>query len=187
MANRSSAGVLLALALASLLCALVVGVAVYLTGPASELHDVASVARMPIPGAADVDLSAQGYGLYFGSVNSSLHRLMRAPRLDITIEPPQGVPDPGYANVAPKEDVYVDGFHTVQVASIQVSQPGRYHVHVESREENGGSFSIGEPPATVAPAQHVVRAAPCIGFFLLGGLVLGVSAAFARRRTAFGH
>ena len=182
MAKRSSVAILFGLASGSLGVALLIALAVYLTGPRPMLHDVASVVRMPIPGTADVDLSARGYGLYFGDLNAPTGKVMQVPILEITIVPPKSVSDPGYVNVPPKTDVYVDGFHTVQVASIKVRTPGRYHVHVESREQNGGSFSIGELPATISPGQNVVRAAPCIGLFLVVGIALGAFAIVAHRR-----
>ena len=184
MAKRSSVAILFGLASGSLGVALLIALAVYLTGPRPMLHDVASVVRMPIPGTADVDLSARGYGLYFGDLNAPTGKVMHVPTLDITIVPPKGVADPGYVNVAPKVDVYVDGFHTVQVASIAVRKPGTYHVHVESQEENGGSFSIGELPAVIDPAHNVVRATPFIGLFVVVGVVLGVSAALISRKAA---
>lgn len=155
---------------------------VYLAGPEPLLHDVGAVARMPIPGTADVDLPVGSYGLYFGDLNAPRGKVLGVPSLDITIVPPEGVADPAFVSVRPKADVYVDGYHTVQVASITVQSLGRYHVHVQSREQNGGSFSIGSPPALVSPAQNVLRASPFIGLLIVLGISFGLAAARARSK-----
>lgn len=182
MSARSSARVLWGVALVFALVAVGVAAAVFFSGPASVLHDVASAGRMPIPGEADVALAADRYGLYFGDLNAPTNKVMQVPRLDVTIVPPTGAPDPGYVNVDPKADVLVDGFHTVQVAAITVTRAGRYHVSVKGLDENGGSFSIGQLPATIPAARNVVRAWPFITLFLLVALVIGVTAAMSGHR-----
>lgn len=167
-------------AAASLVVAAMIAVGVYLTGPVPMLHDVASEARMPIPGTADVELPPGSYGLYFGDLNAPRGKVMGVPSLDITIVPPPSVPDPAFVNVPPKADDYVDGYHTVQVASITVATPGTYHMHVQSREQNGGSFSIGQPPALISPGRNVLRATPFIALFALLGIGFTVATLRAR-------
>jgi hypothetical protein len=107
---------------------------------------------------------------------------MRVPKLSITLVPPDGMPDPDFVEVPPKADVLVDGFHTVQVARILVRAPGRYHVHVESPEESGGSFSLGDLPAMLDARRALARNAAPILFFLGLSAVMAVTALLARRR-----
>jgi hypothetical protein len=136
------------------------------------LHDVASVARMPIPGTADAVLARRNYGLYFGLLNAPTGKAIHVPKLRITIVPPDGIGDPDFVEVPPEVDVYVDGFHTVQVARISVLAPGKYHLHVESPEEFGGSFSVGELPATLDPDRSLTRAVPVgVGTLMLSALL----------------
>ncbi len=172
-----------ALAIAFLGLAVVVAATTYAASPLSELHDVASVARMPVPGDGDAQLAARGYGIYFGMLNAPSRRALRVPKLRITIVPPQDLPDPEFVQVPHKIDVFVDGFHTVQVARIQVLAPGRYHVHVESPEESGGSFSIGELPAILEARRALARAVPAILFFLGLSAIMAISALLTRRRA----
>lgn len=150
------------------------------------LHDVASVARMPIPGTADAVLARRDYGLYFSLLNAPTGKAIHVPKLRITIVPPDGIGDPDFVDVPPEIDVYVDGFHTVQVARISVLAPGQYHLRVESPEEFGGSFSVGELPATLDPDRSLARAVPVgIGALILSALLV-VAAGIARlvqRRT----
>jgi hypothetical protein len=149
------------------------------------LHDVSSVARMPVAGAADVDLAAGGYGLYFGLLNRPTGKEMHVPKLSITIVPPDGIADPDFVEVPRTSSVEVDGFNTVQVARITVLTAGTYHVEVESPEENTGSFSIGELPATVDGAHNVARAAPVIlGILGLSALMAVMAFFSSRRKTA---
>jgi hypothetical protein len=144
------------------------------------LHDVASVARMPVPGKADAVLARRDYGLYFGLLNAPTHKAIHVPKLSITIVPPDDIGDPDFVEVPPEIDVYVDGFHTVQVARISVHAPGKYHLHVESPEEFGGSFSVGELPATLDPDRSLARAVPVgIGALILSAL-LAIAAAIVR-------
>jgi hypothetical protein len=144
------------------------------------LHDVASVARMPVPGTADAILARRDYGLYFGLLNAPTRRAIHVPKLSITIVPPDGIADPDFVEVPPEIDVYVDGFHTVQVARISVHAPGKYHLHVESPEEFGGSFSVGELPATLDSEHSLARALPVgIGALILSAL-LAIAAAIVR-------
>lgn len=173
-----------ALALVFLAFALVIAGVTYLASPLSVFHDVASAARMPIPGEGDADLEARGYGLYFGMLNAPTRRAMRVPKLSITLVPPEGIADPDFVQVPHEVDVLVDGFHTVQVARILVRAPGRYHVHVESPEESGGSFSIGELPAMLDAPRSLARAAPGILAFLGLSAVMAIAALLARRRQA---
>jgi len=185
MATRlKTPGIHLGGAIACLVAAAVIAGVVYFAGPMPMLHDVASVARMPIPGTEDVDLAAGNYGLYFGALNAPTGKVMGVPPLDITIVPPATVADPDFVSVPIDTDVFVDGYHTVQVAHITVTTPGVYHVHVESHEENGGSFSIGDMPAIISPGRNVLRATPFIALFILLGLVLGLTALRARSRAA---
>jgi hypothetical protein len=169
------AGVFLALAVA------VVAVT-YAASPMPVLHDVASIARMPVPGTGDANLAARSYGLYFGLLNAPTRKAMRVPKLSITIVPPKGTRDPEFVEVPPQVDVLVDRFHTVQVATIIVSAPGRYHVRVESPEEAGGSFSIGEPPALEGFGETLARASPFVVFFLGVSIAAMIAALVARRR-----
>lgn len=182
--RRSS--ILLVQAVGSLGLAAAIAAAVYFSGPAKVLRDVAAVARMPMPGTADVELPRGSYGLYFGELNGELNaptgKVMGVPSLDITIVPPDGVADPAFVNVRPETDVYVDGYHTVQVASITVTTAGRYQVHVESKEQSGGSFSIGQPPAVISAGRNVLRAWPFIGLFTIMGVGIGAVALRARSR-----
>jgi hypothetical protein len=182
MARGASGAALWALAVFFLGFAVVIAATTYAASPLSVLHDVASVARMPVPGERDVDLAAGGYGLYFGMLNAPMHRVMRAPKLSITLVPPDGMPDPDFVEVPPKTDVFVDGFHTVQVARILVRAPGRYHVHVESPEESGGSFSLGELPALLDARRALARNATPILFFLGLSVVMAVGGLIARSR-----
>jgi hypothetical protein len=183
LARRSSVVALWALAIFFLGFAFVIAAVTYAASPLSVLHDVASVTRMPVPGERDVELATGGYGLYFGMLNAPMHRVMRAPKLSITLVPPDGVPDPDFVEVPPKTDVFVDGFHTVQVARILVRAPGRYHVHVESPEESGGSFSLGELPAMLDGRRALARNATPILFFLGFSAVMAVSALLVQTRS----
>jgi len=178
MAKRSSA--LMIQSVVSLAVAGAIALAVYLTGPVSVLRDVAAVTRMPVPGAADVELAVGSYGLYFGNLNAPTGKVMGVPSLNITIVPPAGVADPAFVNVPPGVDVYVEGFHTVQVAKITVATAGVYHVQVESREENEGSFSIGAMPGVISAGRNVLRAWPFIALFGVLGIGLGVAGLRAR-------
>jgi hypothetical protein len=149
------------------------------------VHDVASAARMPIPGTADANLAARSYGLYFGMRNAPSRVQIRAPALDIKIVPPKGIRDPELVEVSGQGEVFVDGFHTKQVARITVYAPGRYHVHVESPEESGGSFSIGELPAVKAPDSDraLAYAAPVGLVALVVSALLAVGAVLVWRAT----
>jgi hypothetical protein len=138
---------------------------------------------MPVPGDGDAQLAARGYGVYFGMLNAPSRRAMRVPKLHITIVPPEDIPDPEFVEVPHTIDVLVDGFHTVQVARILVRAPGRYRVHVESPEESGGSFSIGELPAILDANRALARAAPAIFFFLGLSAIMAIGALLARGRT----
>jgi hypothetical protein len=182
-AGRAAASAFWVFAILFFVLATVVAVGTWLASPQSVLHDVASVVRMPIPGRGEANLAARGYGLYFGMLNAPMHRVMRAPRLAITLVPPDGMSDPDFAEVPHEIDVYVDGFHTVQVARIQVRAPGRYHVRVESPDESGGSFSIGELPTVLDAPQAVRRVA--IPVLVLVGLsvTMTVTALLLRRRA----
>jgi hypothetical protein len=173
-----------ALAIAFLAFAVIVATVTYAASPLSELHDVAAVARMPVPGDGEAQLAARGYGLYFGMLNAPSRRAMRVPKLSITIVPPADIRDPDFVEVPHKIDVLVDGFHTVQVARIFVRAPGRYRVHVESPEESGGSFSIGELPAILDADRALARSAPAILTFLGLSAAMAISALLARRRAA---
>jgi hypothetical protein len=172
-----ASGVCFAIALA------IVGV-IYSASPMSVLHDVASAARMPVPGTRDADLDARSYGLYFGASNAPTGKAMRVPKLSITIVPPKGVRDPQFVREPYKVDVLVGGFHTVQVATITVAVPGRYHVHVESPDESGGSFSIGEPPALKGFDYGLVQGSPFIVLFVGLSIAMMVAALVARRRQS---
>jgi hypothetical protein len=178
-----SVAVFRALAVAFLAIAVVIAAGTYAASPLTELHDVASAARMPVPGDGDAQLAAQGYGLYFGMLNAPSRRAMRVPKLTITLVPPEGVADPDFVEVPHEIDVLVDGFHTVQVARILVRAPGRYRVHVESPEESGGSFSIGELPAVLGADRALARVAPPILVFLGLSAVMAVAAFLVRRRA----
>jgi hypothetical protein len=171
-------------ALAGLFLTLAVGIVAmtYAASPMAVLHDVASVARMPIPGSGDAKLDARSYGLYFGLLNAPTRKAMRVPKLRIRIVPPKGAGDPEFVQVPPAVDVLVDRFHTVQVATITVRAPGLYHVHVESPEESGGSFSIGEPPEMRNFDYGLVHASPFIVLFLVLSLVMMRAALIARRK-----
>ena len=184
MSLRSTAAPLWGVAALALAFAVVLVGGTLIAGPGSELHDTASVARMPVPGTADVELTARGYGLYFSMLNAPMRRVMRAPKLSITIVPPQGIDDPEFAEVPAQADVYVDGTHTVQVARIAVRGSGRYHVHVESPEESGGSFSIGELPELLDKERALARLAPAILSLLGLAAVLAIIATMVRRRRA---
>lgn len=185
MANtRSSVAAFTVLAIVFLAFGVLVAVGTYWASPISVLHDVAAAARMPVPGKAEADLAAGGYGLYFGMLNAPSRRAMRVPKLSITIVPPEGIRDPRFVEVPHEIDVLVDGFHTVQVARIAVHAPGRYHVQVESPEESGGSFSIGALPAMLDWDRALIRAAPPILAFLGLSIVMAVGALIARRRDA---
>jgi hypothetical protein len=143
------------------------------------LHDVASVARIPIPGTADAVLARREYGLYFGLLNAPTGKAIHVPKLRITIVPPDGIGDPDFVEVPPEIDVCVDGFHTVQVARISVLAPGKYHLH-ESPEEFGGSFSVGELPATLDADRSLARALPVgVGALILSAL-LAIAAGIVR-------
>ena len=185
MRNRIAIGQYILMAVLFFFCSVGIGALVFFSGPVSVLHDVASAARMPIPGTADVKLEARDYGLYFGMLNAPTGKVMNVPKLNITIVPPDGIADPKFVEVTPATDVLVDGFHTSQVARITVTAPGKYHVQVESPDENGGSFSIGEMPATVDALHNVLRAAPGIILFLGLSFLMVIAALFsALRRKA---
>jgi hypothetical protein len=185
MAARWSATALAWFALVFLTLAAIIALATYFTSPISVLHDVASVVRMPVPGTADATLTARGYGLYFGMLNAPSRRAMKVPKLSITIVPPEGIADPDFVEVPYQVDVLVGGFHSVQVARIAVRATGRYHIHVESPEESGGSFSIGELPEILDHERALVRVAPVIaGFLGLSGVMALAALVVRRRRTA---
>jgi hypothetical protein len=184
MAIRTYVVTFRSLAICFLAFAVLVAAGTYAASPISVLHDVASVARMPVPGAAEADLAARGYGLYFGMLNAPTRKAMRVPKLSITIVPPEGIRDPDFVEVPKEIDVLVDRFHTVQVARIAVRAAGRYHVHVESPEESGGSFSIGELPAILDTNHALARAAPTILVFLGLSAIMTVIAVVVRRRDA---
>jgi hypothetical protein len=185
MVVRSVTAVRTGLAIFFFVCAAGIAALFYFVPAPPLLHDTASVGRMPVAGTADVDLAAGGYGLYFGLLNRPTGKEMHVPKLSITIVPPDGIPDPDFVEVSMRPSVYVDGFNTVQVARITVLTAGTYHVEVESPEENTGSFSIGELPATVDAVHNLARGAPailgCLGLSVLMA-VLALSA--SRRRTA---
>jgi LPXTG-motif cell wall-anchored protein len=182
MPARSAAPAVAGIAIGLFALAVVIAVGTYFTSPVSELHDVASVARMPVPGDADVTLGARGYGLYFGMLNAPSRKALRAPKLSITIVPPEGIRDPDFVEVPHTIDVLVDRFHTVQVARIAVRGTGRYHIHVESPEESGGSFSIGELPEVLDWDRALMRLAPSLLTFLGFSLLLAIAAWLLRRR-----
>ena len=156
--RRMSARRLAVAAIIVLAAGLVLAAGIYAVGRTPVLHDVASVMRMPIPGTADASLGRRDYGLYFGLLNAPTGKAIHVPKLRITIVPPNGIDDPDFVEVAHEIDVYVDGFHTVQVARISVRASGRYHLHVESPDEFGGSFSIGELPTVLDPDRAFARA-----------------------------
>jgi hypothetical protein len=158
-----------------LVVGIVLAAGIYAAGRTLVLHDVASVVRMPIPGTADAKLDRRDYGLYFGLLNAPTGKAIHVPRVRITIVPPDNVADPDFVEVPREIDVYVDGFHTVQVARISVHTPGRYHLHVESPDEFGGSFSIGEMPRVLDPDRALARAIP----FGLAALILSALLAVA--------
>jgi hypothetical protein len=190
-ATRTTTGRRTAVGLAvSAIVVLVLGIALAAATYAAcrlipALHAVASVGRMPIPGTADAVLARRDYGLYFGLLNAPTGKAMHVPKLRITIVPPDGVADPDFVEVPPEIDVYVDGFHTVQVARISVHAAGKYHLHVESPEEFGGSFSVGELPAVLDPDRSLARAVPVgIGALILAALLAiaaGIVSLAARR------
>ena len=171
--RRRPAVRLLVAAMAVLVGGMILAAGVYAVGRTPALHDVASAARMPIPGTADVDLDRREYGLYFGLLNAPTGKAIHVPRLRITIVPPDNVADPAFFKTPHDIDVYVDGFHTVQVALISVHAPAKYHFHVESPDEVGGSFSVGEMPRVLDPDRAFARAIP----FALAAL--GLSALLA--------
>jgi len=180
--RRSPAVRLLVAAVAALVGGIVLAAGVYAAGRTPDLHDVASAARMPIPGTADVDPDRREYGLYFGLLNAPTGKAVHVPRLRITIVPPDDVADPAFFKVPHDVDVYVDGFHTVQVARISVHVPGKYHLHVESPDEVGGSFSVGEMPRVLDPDRAFARAIP-FGFAALGlSALLAAAAIFVHWR-----
>ena len=150
-----------------------------------KLHDVASAARMPIPGKADVKLAARGYGLYYGLRNAPTRVAIHMPTLNIWVEPPKGIAEPEYVSVPRDIDVYVDGFHTLQVSRITVRTPGTYHIRVESPEESGGSLSIGELPRAAMDEESALRLAIVVGLiaFLVSSALM-VLAVVARRTEA---
>ena len=158
--RRRPAVRLLLAAMVVLVGGMILAAGVYAAGRTPDVHDVASAARMPIPGTADADLDRKEYGLYFGLLNAPTGKAIHVPRLRITIVPPDDVADPAFFKVPHDADVYVDGFHTVQVARISVHVPGRYHLHVESPDEVGGSFSVGEVPRVLNPDRALARAMP---------------------------
>jgi len=67
MAIRTYVVTFRSFAISFLAFAVLVAAGTYAASPISVLHDVASVARMPVPGTAEADLAARGYGLYFGT------------------------------------------------------------------------------------------------------------------------
>lgn len=180
---RSVTAVRTGVAIFFLACAVVIAALFYFVPAPPLLHDTASVARMPVAGTADVDLAARGYGLYFGILNRPTGKEMHVPKLSITIVPPDGIADPDFVEVPFSPSVRVDGFHTVQVARITVLEAGTYHVEVESPEENTGSFSIGELPATVDAAHNVARATPVILGCLALSALMAVMALAGRRKS----
>ena len=78
----------------------------------------------------------------------------------------------------------MDGFHTSQVAFISVRAPGNYHLHVESSDEFGGSFSIGEMQSAQEPDRALARAIPVGLVALVLSVLLAVAAVVVRRRGA---
>ena len=174
-------GALWGLAIAFFTLGAIIVVGTYAASPLSVLHDVASSLRVPIPGSGEAALNTRTYGLYFGMLNAPTRKMMKVPKLKITIVPPEGIDDPDFVEVPYQVDVLVEGFHTVQVARIAVHAPGTYQVHVESPEENGGSFSIGEPPAMLDAPQALARSAPAIlTFFGLSALMTVAAMVFRR-------
>jgi hypothetical protein len=179
--RRTSAFRLAVAAIVVLAAGLILAAGIYAVGRTPVLHDVASVVRMPIPGAADVNLDRRDYGLYFGLLNAPTGKAIHVPRLRITIVPPNSIEDPEFVEVAPGIDVYVDGFHTVQVARISVRASGQYHLHVESPDEFGGSFSIGELPRVLDPDRALARATPVGLAALVLSALLAITASILRR------
>ena len=171
--RRGSAADLAVSAIIVLVLGMAMAAATYAAGrfmPA--LHDVASVARMPIPGTTDAVLARRDYGLYFGLLNAPTGKAIHVPKLQITIVPPDGIGDPDFVEVPPEIDLYVDDFHTMRVARISVLAPGKYHLHVERPEEFGGSFSVSELPATLDPDRSLARAVPVgVGALILSALL----------------
>ena len=170
-------------AIAVLVVGMFAAAVTYAAGILPALHDVASVVRMPIPGTADANLDRGDYGLYFGLLNAPKRRAIHLPRLNITIVPPNGIDDPEFVEVPSKVDEYVDGFNTVQVARISVRAPGRYHLHVESPDEFGGSFSIGEMPTVLDSGHALARAIPVALVTLALSALLTVAAVLFRGRA----
>ena len=182
--SRTAATRLAVAAVVVLAAGLVVAAFTYAAGRTPVLHDVASVVRMPVPGTADAFLDRRDYGLYFGLLNAPTGKAMHVPKLTITIVPPDGIDDPEFVDVPPEIDVYVNGFHTSQVAFISVRAPGNYHLHVESPDEFGGSFSIGEMPSALEPDRALARAIPAGLVALALSALLAVAAVVVRRRGA---
>jgi hypothetical protein len=112
------------------------------------LQHVASAARMPIPGRADVQLTARTYGVYFGMLNPPTRRAMNVPKLNFSFTPLGGFPRPEYVDLPDERESEsrVEGFKTIPIGRLVVRAPGTYHVVVES-PESVGSFSIGELPS----------------------------------------
>jgi hypothetical protein len=131
------------------------------------LQHVASAARVPIPGKADVQLTAHTYGVYFGMLNPPTGRKMTVPRLNFWFTPLGGVPRPEYADLPDERESEsrVEGFKTIQIGRLVVRTPGKYHVEVES-PESVGSFSIGELPSPPSDEDRLM--------FTLIGIGIGV-------------
>lgn len=180
--RRRPAVRLLVAAMVVLVAGAILTAGVYAVGRTPVLHDVASAARLPIPGTADADLDRREYGLYFGLLNAPTGKAVHVPKLRITIVPPDNLADPAFFKVPHDIDVYVDGFHTVQVARISVHAPGKYHFHVESPDEVGGSFSIGELPRVLDPDRALARAMPFGVAALILSALLAIAAIFVHRR-----
>jgi hypothetical protein len=110
------------------------------------LQNVAAAGRLPIPGNADVQLTARTYGVYFGMLNPPTQRAMNVPNLKFRFTPLGGGPGPEYVDLPSELESRVEGFKTIQIGRLVVRAPGTYHVVVES-PESVGSFSIGELPS----------------------------------------
>jgi hypothetical protein len=128
------------------------------------LRHVASAGRMPIPGRADMQLTARTYGVYFGMLNPPPRRVMNVPGLKLKFTAHDGAPGPQYVDLPSEQESRVEGFETVQIGRLVVHAAGEYHVEVAS-PESVGSFSIGELPS--APSDDDKRHA------ILTGLVVG--------------
>jgi hypothetical protein len=139
------------------------------------LQHVASAARVPIPGKADVQLPAHTYGVYFGMLNPPTGRKMTVPKLKFWFTPLGAVPRPEYVDLPDdrESESRVEGFRTIQIGRLVVRAPGTYHVEVESPEAVG-SFSLGELPSPPSEEDKLMFTLIGIG---IGVLTLGLSGA----------